>query len=326
MLSPGPSSSHEDEEIETIRSALYGLDPDGGLMASVIRATYDQLLDGRRTGRWDYAKLHKTEKTFMGTLVEINIFKEFQLAEGEVADYAINGIEVDCKYAKNIGGWEIGPELVGYICLVVTADDLKGTWSAGLVRASEEHLRITENRDRKRKLNQAGVASISWLWGDSGRLSPNQLLHMDPARRERIMSATGRIKGRSGQARINQLFREVQEVIVRRVTIETVGHGLEDPLKRVRSNGGARDRLQKEGILILGHQDNDPLVARSLGLSVPKKGQFIAAQVVPVAQPQEGRATAEIAGRHWAIARDGEISVQAPAIPRKKHPENPVDA
>ncbi|MFE3636013.1 NaeI family type II restriction endonuclease [Streptomyces sp. NPDC059168] len=316
---PEFTSSHsQDKEIEAVKAALYAIDPDGHHMGAVIRSTYDQLLDGRRMGRWDYAQLHKTEKTHMGTLVEINIYKDFGFSEGKVADYLIDGIEVDCKFAQRVGGWEIGPELVGCICLVITASDEKSTWKAGLVRASEEHLRATENRDKKRRLNPAGVASICWLWGGQRKLTINQLLHMDPVKRQRIMSATGKIKGKNGQARINQLFLEIQKVIVRRVTVETVGHGLDDPLKRARSNGGARDTLRGDGILVLGHQDNDPFVARSLNLPVPSKGEFISVRVVPAPQPRDGRPTAEIEGEHWVIANDDDPKVTAPVIPRKK--------
>ncbi|GGW20417.1 hypothetical protein GCM10010501_65730 [Streptomyces libani subsp. rufus] len=318
---PGLSSSTEDAEIGAVKAALYAMDPDGQRMASVIRGTYDQLLDGRRMGRWDYTELHKTEKTHMGTLVEINIYKEFRLAEGRVADYLIEGIEVDCKFAKSVGGWEIGPELAGHVCLVITASDDKSTWQAGLVRASEEHLRAARNRDMKRKLNSAGVASIDWLWGGKGTLAPNQLLHMDPVKRHRIMSAKGAGNRESGQARINQLFLEVQRSLIRRVTVETVGHGLEDPLKRVRDNGGARTALRGKGILVLGHQENDPLVARSLGLDTPRKGEFISVRVVPAPEPRDDRPAAEIEGRYWVVAGENDNNappIAAPVIPKKK--------
>ncbi|MGW2819439.1 NaeI family type II restriction endonuclease [Streptomyces sp. NPDC001443] len=319
---PGLFNLSDDEEIDTVKAALYALDPTGQRMAEVIRATYDQLLDGRRMGRWDYHDLHKTEKTHMGTLVEINTFKEFQLLEGRVADYLIEGIEVDCKYAKMIGGWEIGPPLVGHICLVVTSNDLESTWQAGLVRASEENLRETENRDKKRKLNPLGVASIHWLWDGKRDLAANQLLHMDPTKRNRIMSAKGKITGKNGQARINQLFLEIQEVIIRRVTTETVGYGLDDPLKRARSNGGARDALRGKGVLVLGHQDNDPLIAKSLGLPVPAKGEFISVHVAPAPEPGDGRPSAQIEGQNWVIAnteeRKADPPVSAPVVPREK--------
>ena len=81
---------------------------------------------------------------------------------------------------------------------------------------------------------------------------------------------------------MNELFRSVQHVIIRRAVLETVAQQ-DDPMKRARGNGGARTQLQPEGIVVLGHQDNDPLVAEALGLQRPQKGEFISARVVRVA-------------------------------------------
>ena len=41
------------------------------VFATALRDAIDQLLDGERTGRWDWYTLRKTEKTHMGTIVEI---------------------------------------------------------------------------------------------------------------------------------------------------------------------------------------------------------------------------------------------------------------
>ncbi|WP_217518198.1 NaeI family type II restriction endonuclease [Streptomyces lunaelactis] len=269
-----------DSELELVAAHLANLDLDGQQFADTLRATLDQLLDGRRNGRYEYQKLHKTEKTYMGTLVEINLHREYGFDDGDVTDYRIAGVEVDCKFSQRIGGWEMGPETVGHLCLVVTASDLKSTWKAGLVRASEPHLRAVTNRDAKRRLNESGVTAIRWLWPEHGKLEENLLLHLDSDKCKRIMNAKGRNQ-RHGQARIFQLFREVQGIILRRAIIETVGHGLDDPMKRARGNGGARDALRPEGILVLGHQDNDPQVAQALGLPVPAKGELVASRVAP---------------------------------------------
>ncbi|WCD89617.1 Type-2 restriction enzyme NaeI [Streptomyces xanthophaeus] len=252
----------------------------------------------------------------MGTLVEINLQREFGFDDGDrPTDYRIVGIPVDCKFSQKTGGWEMGPEIVDHLCLVVTASDENSTWKAGLVRASEDHLRSARNRDAKRRLNAVGVAAIHWLWPEHGILQENQLLHLDPVKRQAIMDARGRNQ-RHGQARIFQLFREVQEVIINRTTIETVGHGLDDPLKRVRGAGGARDALRPDGILVLGHQDNDPLVAESLGVPVPEKGQFVAVKVAPAPKRRDGRPVAKIGLTHWVVARDGDRESAAPVVPR----------
>ena len=71
-------------------------------------------------------------------------------------------------------------------------------------------------------------------------------------------------------------------------------------MKRARGNGGARTALRAEGILVLGHQDNDPLVASALGLPVPRKGEFVSARVVP-AHADRDDPVAGINGRSWAL-------------------------
>jgi hypothetical protein len=66
----------------------------------------------------------------------------------------------------------------------------------------------------------------------------------------------------------------------------------------------------------LGHQDNDPLVAPSLGLPVPRKGQFVTARVVPRLSDDD-RPFAEIGGLQYVVARPAEPFEPAPAVPRK---------
>ena len=313
---PGLSGlTSADPEVLAVRDELYRRDPSGGRVAAVIRDTLDQLYDGQRTGRWSYDQLHKTEKTYMGTLIEINLHREFEFEDGDLMDYKIAGIEVDCKYSMS-KGWMLPPEAAGHICLLLWAEDLKQSWSAGLIRVCEEYLNRGANRDSKNTLNKAGRSAILQLWESHTVLAPNLFLELSDANRERIFSAMGK-RGASGQARINELFRLVQGRIVRRAEIATVAQQ-DDSMKRARDSGGARDGLRPEGILVLGHQDNDPMVARSLGLPVPKKGQVVAARVVP-ADVGDERPLAEIEGRLWAVARDGEESVvPAPIVPRKR--------
>jgi hypothetical protein len=93
-------------------------------------------------------------------------------------------------------------------------------------------------------------------------------------------------------------------------------------MKRARGNGGARTALRPEGVLVLGHQDNDPLVAAALGLPVPRKGEFVSARVVP-AHDDRDDPVAVIDGQAWALARPGDPQVPAPVIRRR--PEDCAD-
>jgi hypothetical protein len=91
----------------------------------------------------------------------------------------------------------------------------------------------------------------------------------------------------------------------------------DDFMKRARGNGGARTLLRPEGTLVLGHQDNDPLVAEALGLPRPHKGEFVAARVIP-APPDDPRPQAVIAGQSYVIAKPDDPIIAAPDVPRKR--------
>lgn len=298
-----------------VEAELYSIDPAGDGIAAVLRDTLDQLYDGQHTGRWRFEELRKTEKTHMGTLVEINLHREFGFADGGVTDYKIAGIEVDCKYSMNFGGWELPPEVIGHICLLITASDADSTWSAGLLRIEETYLRARTNRDSKRQLTASSRVNIHKLWPGHGRLQENLFLHMDPPLRDRIFNARGRRGNQNGQARTNELFRLVQRRIIRRAELATVAQQ-DDFMKRARGNGGARTQLSPEGILVLGHQDNDPLVAAALGLAVPKKGELISARIVP-ARAERRDPVAIIGNQPWALAREEDPVVPAPIVPRR---------
>lgn len=302
-----------DAELDAVEDELYRLDPSGDRVAVVLRDTLDQLYDGQRTGRWRFEDLHKTEKTHMGTLVEINLHREFDFEDGQATDYRIAGIEVDCKYSMRFGGWTLPPEVVGHLALVVTSSDSRSSWQAGLVRVEDGWLNPGRNRDAKGVLSLPGRLRIRWLWPAHGRLAENLFLHLDPAVRDRILGSRSP-SGRHGQARVNELFRSVQGRIIRRAELATVAQQ-DDFMKRARGNGGARTRLQPEGILVLGHQDNDPLIAAALGLPVPRKGEFVAARVIR-SRADRDDPRAEIDGESWSVARlDDEID-EAPVVPR----------
>jgi Restriction endonuclease NaeI len=313
---PLPFGDSGDAELDAVETELHLLDPTGERVATVLRDTLDQIYDGQHTGRWNYDQLYKTEKTHVGTLVEINLHRQFGFADGTVTDYRIAGVEVDCKYSMSYGGWELPPEAIGQICLLITADDLRSTWAAGLIRVQDPFLRKGSNRDAKRQLTQHSRGRIRGLWPQHRRLAPNLFLHLRPDVRDRIFEAQAQTGDQHGQARTNELFRLVQRRIIRRAELATVAQQ-DDFMKRARGNHGARSLLRPEGILVLGHQDNDPLVAASLGLPVPKKGEFISAWVVP-ARDDRDDPVATIDGGEWALGRLGDPVVAAPVVPRKR--------
>ncbi len=296
-----------DEELEKVFQSLQSTDPHGIRTSDVLRSTFDQLYDGQRTRRYHWDQLYKTEKTHCGTLVEINLQREFEFADGKELDYQIEGIEVDCKYSQKMGAWMIPPEARNHLCLLLSAEDTATpTWNMGLVRASEDHLNTGENRDGKKTLNPAGRSAIRWL-RKNAPLPPNVLLQLPADTVARIMAPE------SGQQRINELFRAALGLAIGRATVATVAQQ-DDYMKRVRANGGARTKLQPEGIIILGQYDSHVKIAAALGVTIPQRGESVPIRVVLASKP--GIGVARIDGKHWRMAGEKDPVVPAPRLPK----------
>ncbi|MET9218798.1 NaeI family type II restriction endonuclease [Streptomyces sp. NPDC003300] len=301
------SADQDDPELAAVVEALRAADPSGFRFATVLRNTIDQLLDGESTGRYDWKTLFKTEKTHAGTVVEINLQREFRFADGDAMDYKIAGVDVDCKYSQTFGGWMIPPEAIGHLCLLVWADDYKSRWSAGLVRIRAELLNQGNNRDLKQTVNSKQREKITWLWRDA-ELPENVLLHMDPTDRKAVFASS------SGQARLNELFRRVQKRRIGRNVVRTVAQQ-KDYMKRVRGNGGSRSALRRDGILIIGDYESHRRIAEQLGIPVPREGEFVSVRVVEVGPAETLRPTVVLSERRWACALPGEPPQAAPLLP-----------
>lgn len=303
-------------ELAPIAEWFYSEDEARERFRWALRDSLDELLDGQRTGRWAYQHLSKTEKTHLGTAVEVNLTKEFGFPDGHHLDWRIAGHDIDCKFSKDVGGWEIPMEMyrcadhggrqggADYPALLTWFDDATSRWLAGLVVATDERLRWKAasrerayNNDNKRKLATSSAELVYWLWdGLQDDLPRNLLLHVDSDARGRILSPK-----LSGQKRVDQLFREVQGQIVGRQTVLTVAQQ-DDAPKRVRD---ARKSLRNEGIVILGHQDAHPRIADALKLPVPAKGEWIAVRITPMSEAGS-RPFFTMKGERWAVAHSDE--------------------
>jgi hypothetical protein len=314
-----------DAELDQVAVALRAADPDFSGMATAIRCAFDLLLDGQHTGRYRWDQLHKTEKTHAGTLVEIGIQRRLGLADGAALDYSIAGVEVDCKFSHRSGGWMIPPEAADQLMLLVHASDDEGTWSAGLLRASQSCLREAGNRDLKRALNDGGRAAIRWLVRGAA-LPENVLLRLAERDTAAIFGCP------PGQRRVNELFRRALGRRVSRAVVATVAMQ-DDYMKRVRAGGGARDQLRDEGIVIFGDYAGHQALAAALGLPVPGPGEFVSARLARCGTAGDGAAPGasgggagvaaggryvRLGGADWTIADEAAVKVAGPAprLPR----------
>lgn len=273
--------------------------------ANVFRQSIDEVLDGQRTGRFDiYADtVAKTERTYLGTKVEIVCQDEFQLERGRKMDYVVAGHEVDAKFSmSSLFGQQIPREALGHICLLMYANDQKGQFSVALVRATDDILNKGANQDGKKTISREGRSKVHWLVRD-GRLPENQLLRLPASVLEAIFD-----RGLSKQERVNELFRRVQGDIVYRRTLITVAQQHDGP-KRARD---ARLTVCDDGILILGYRAAHREIARDLGIAVPRQSEWVSVRVVP-RSPSDPRPAALIGGVQCVVAQQEEPNHPVPA-------------
>ncbi|MGW0892854.1 NaeI family type II restriction endonuclease [Saccharopolyspora sp. NPDC002578] len=297
----GPAPGHDSELNEVVEWFRAHVDLEAKF-GSVFRQSIDEVLDGQRTGRYDIDCLTKTEKTYLGTKVEIVTKATFELEPGAEMDYRIEGHEVDAKFSLT-SQWQIPSEAMGQLCLLMSANERQQTFEAGVLRITDDVLNNGRNKDQKATISSAAKKKIVWLCHGSP-LPPNILLLLPTDLTARIVKQT------SGQRRINELFRVEQGRVIDRNTALTVTMQA-DGLKRCRD---ARSQLRDEGIVVLGHQNESPKIARDLGLPVPEKGTFVSARLVPVPADTIGRKTTCINGVHYAFAQPHEPASPAPAI------------
>lgn len=232
---------------------------------ALLREVVDDVIQTPRTGRRSYDELEKTEKTYIGTRVEIMLRALLSLPRGRL-DAVVAGHDTDIKHTMG-NNWMIPGEAIGHPCILVAADEDRARSYLGLIVARPEYLTQGEgNRDKKKTISAAGFAHIRWVFADRP-YPPNFWRTIPAASVDRIVS------GRTGNDRVMALFREVQDVPITRETVEGVARQ-KDFMRRIRADGGrgTRDQLAAEGILLLSGKYDGPLI-RALGLPM---GDFVA--------------------------------------------------
>lgn len=233
----------------------------------LIRTMIDEVVDTPRTGRLGLAELEKTEKTYLGTKVEILIRDFLGVPKGVRLDLLILDTEVDVK--NTVGSnWSIPHEAVGQICILVAIDEQRCLCHFGLLKARSEYLNSGRNQDGKRTVSAEGKHNIWWLLFRT-RYPENFWSQFEPS----LLRKLHDVANYSANERIAMLFRHYQRKPIPRSAIQDVARQL-DSLKRVRKNGGARDLLKREGIAVLSGNYDFP-VRHALGFGDMKTGQFV---------------------------------------------------
>jgi hypothetical protein len=129
---------------------------------NLLRQSIDEVVDTPRTGRKTLAEIEKTEKTYIGTKVEILTRSLLGLTKGDKLDLKVGAQEVDVKFTVG-KTWMIPMEAFGEICLLLNADEKNGTFGVGLLKMTPGNLTKCENRDKKLSVSARGRKNILWL-------------------------------------------------------------------------------------------------------------------------------------------------------------------
>jgi hypothetical protein len=220
----GPS---KDTALDQVESKLSRVPLIGDILGRAIRQGIDDVIQGPRTGRWNIADLEKTEKSYIGTRIEIEVRAGLGVERGKKLDYLIEGHEVDLKFSIKYGGWMIPREAQDEICLVLSANDSKHLFWAGLIRADKDVLRPGKNQDRKGSVSAAGRDKIRWLVRE-GKLAKNFFMHdLEQRARDLIFAQP------PGQARVNELFLQCERRVIPGSAIVAAATEVDDSAPRV---------------------------------------------------------------------------------------------
>ncbi|WP_312930286.1 NaeI family type II restriction endonuclease [Agrobacterium cavarae] len=231
----------------------------------IIRQAFDEVIDAPRTNRFTLAEIEKTEKTYLGTKIEILFRNYLKIPKGKILDMLIDGVEVDIK--NTVGrNWMIPAESIGRPAFVVRADEKKALCDVGLVVFRKEYMTVGKNRDVKKQLAAAHHVNIWWILR-MHPYPPNFWEVLPAPKRNEIVTAG------SPSAKVAKLFELLQERPISRTQIEAVAQQ-HDPMRRLRKGGGARDILRKKQIAVLsGIYDQELL--KKLGLGPATSEEFI---------------------------------------------------
>jgi hypothetical protein len=231
--SQGLPVTSTDQDLDLVFAYFEGRPNLERTFATAIRQALDEVIDGPRTGRFRFSELEKTEKTYIGTRVEIVVRSLLGLERQGKLDTFVADVPIDIKWSAS-EAWMIPTEAVGQICLLVGTRTQGGPiFDVGLQRCSANLLNLGSNKDQKTSLNAVGRAGIRWLVS-KGELEPNYLSTLPEALVQKVLAE------RSGQARLRRLFSLLPPgTPVPRMAAATLGQQA-DPMRRLRSDQGDR--------------------------------------------------------------------------------------
>ncbi len=255
--------------LEHLTSVLHRstTDPDGivGATAQIIRRAIDEVIDAPRTRRFVLTECEKTEKTYLGTKIEILFRDLIGQPKGDFLDLNLGGVDTDIKHSIGTA-WMIPKEAINKPCVLISENEKDARFNLGVIVCRPENLTAGGNRDQKLQISSIGRSRAFWI-AKEAPYPKNIWQDFDTSLLSKITAHRG------GARRVADLFEALQRTPIPRSAIPAIAPQL-DPLKRVRANGGARDLLRPKGIAILWGQGDRSLIKR-LGIGGILSDEFI---------------------------------------------------
>lgn len=251
--------------VETVLSHAGGFNSFAENVPPLLRKAIDEVIDAPRTDRFTIDQTEKTEKTYLGTKIEIFLRRFLQLPKGKTLDLVVNGVEVDIKNTT-ARDWMVPRESLGRPAMVIRTNEKTARCDVGLVVFHKHYLGLGENQDKKGRLTAANRKHIWWILNEFP-YPPNFWEVLPKKEREEIIYAG------SPNSMVAKLFEIMQRVPISRTQIEVVAKQ-HDYMRRLRKGGGARDILTKKGIAVLSGIYDKKLI-NTLGLGPATSEEFI---------------------------------------------------
>lgn len=149
-----------DVELDLVKYCLTQMVDFTRVSVNALHMSIDCALHG--TGCTKISELDKANKTILGIKWEVVLKNLLGLEKGRELDFNIAGVEVDCKFTMG-DNWMIPPSCVGQVCILGRYSEKNNSFAVGFIRANEDHLNPSRNRDSKRTLSVEGKKHIDWV-------------------------------------------------------------------------------------------------------------------------------------------------------------------
>lgn len=254
---PPPKESELEERMQRVKwdliSRVGTIEDFSKKVGNIIRDAIDYVIDAPTLYRYSIDELEPDEKTAIGKRIERLLRFNLDIPKGNKLDVYLGNEDVDIKTTMG-RNWMFSKSSHGHINLLFAYNESSAKFRVGLAYVLASHLGA-ENRDKKQSLTSQHKEHIYWILKDEP-YAHNFLARQPKPVLEKIISQ------KTGAKRVLQLLRLANGIPIPRHVICSVANQ-KDPLRRTRSNGGARDTLWTEGFLVLsGSYDCDRRVAK----------------------------------------------------------------